>query len=67
MIKTKYILLALWTLCSLGACIAPDNDDDNCQECREQQILLQLHLRCNRQQYRHRQTGDRLDEQQHRV
>ena len=42
MIKTKYILLALWTLCSLGACIAPDNDDDNCQECREQQILLQL-------------------------
>lgn len=42
MIKTKYFLLALWTLCSLGACIAPDNDDDNCQECREQQILLQL-------------------------
>lgn len=42
MIKTKYILLTLWTLCSLGACIAPDNDDDNCQECREQQILLQL-------------------------
>lgn len=26
----------------MGACIAPDNDDDNCQECREQQILLQL-------------------------
>lgn len=42
MIKTKYFLLALWTLCSLGACIAPDNDNDNCQECREQQILLQL-------------------------
>lgn len=42
MIKTKYFLLTLWTLCSLGACIAPDNDDDNCQECREQQILLQL-------------------------
>lgn len=42
MIKTKYFLLALWTLCSLSACIAPDNDDDNCQECREQQILLQL-------------------------
>ena len=42
MIKTKYFLLALWTLCSLDACIAPDNDDDNCQECREQQILLQL-------------------------
>ena len=34
--------MTLWTLCSLGACIAPDNDDDNCQECREQQILLQL-------------------------
>ena len=42
MIKTKYFLLALWTLCSLSACIAPDNDDNNCQECREQQILLQL-------------------------
>lgn len=42
MIKTKYFLLVLWTLCSLSACIAPDNDDDNCQECREQQILLQL-------------------------
>ena len=34
--------MVLWTLCSLSACIAPDNDDDNCQECREQQILLQL-------------------------
>lgn len=40
--KTTYLISSLLALLTLGSCIAPQDEEIDCQDCREQQIAIRL-------------------------